>query len=112
ANSRIAASLFVVAVLYGLAHLYRNARDAAESRYSPQAALWLTANAITVTMLTSEITAYWHVHDLARGSASAAATSHLAREMMVSITWALYATILIIVGLRRNYAPIRYFAMI
>jgi uncharacterized membrane protein len=30
---------------------------------------------------------------------------------MLSITWAVYATILVIVGLFRKYAPIRYFAM-
>jgi len=30
---------------------------------------------------------------------------------MLSITWALYATLLIVVGLKRRYAPIRYFAM-
>jgi uncharacterized membrane protein len=30
---------------------------------------------------------------------------------MLSITWAVYATLLIIVGLRRKYAPIRYFAI-
>jgi uncharacterized membrane protein len=31
--------------------------------------------------------------------------------MMISITWAVYATLLIVVGLRRHYRPIRYFAM-
>jgi uncharacterized membrane protein len=34
-----------------------------------------------------------------------------AREMTLSLTWAVYATILVIVGLVRRYAPIRYFAM-
>jgi uncharacterized membrane protein len=34
-----------------------------------------------------------------------------AREMTLSLTWAVYATILVIVGLMRRYAPIRYFAM-
>jgi uncharacterized membrane protein len=36
---------------------------------------------------------------------------HFAREMTLSLTWAVYATILAIVGLIRKYAPIRYFAM-
>ena len=66
---------------------------------------------LTLTLLTSEITAYWQVHDVRQVSASAAADSHFAREMMLSVTWAVYATLLIVVGLRKRYAPIRYFAM-
>lgn len=31
--------------------------------------------------------------------------------MMLSVTWAAYATILIVAGLKRAYAPIRYFGM-
>jgi uncharacterized membrane protein len=31
--------------------------------------------------------------------------------MMLSITWAAYATLLVVVGLMKRYAPIRYFAM-
>jgi uncharacterized membrane protein len=65
-----------------------------------------------VTLLTSEITAFWHVRDLGhRVAASAASTNHFARELMLSITWAVYATGLIMAGIRRNYAPIRYFAI-
>ena len=111
ANARVMASLVIVAMLYGLASLYRTADDVMEQRYAPSTVLWLVANALTLTLLTSEITAYWHVHDMRHLSAYASATSHFAREMMLSITWAVYATVLILVGLRRNYAPIRYFAM-
>ena len=32
-------------------------------------------------------------------------------RMMLSVTWAVYATVLIVVGLWKRYAPIRYFAM-
>ena len=111
ANVRVMASLVIVAILYGLANLYRTADDVMEQRYAPSTVLWLVANALTLTLLTGEITAYWHVHDMRHLSAYASATSHFAREMMLSITWAVYATVLILVGLRRNYAPIRYFAM-
>jgi len=111
ANPRVVASVCVVAVLYGLARLYQTTSDVAESRYAPQAVLLLAANAVTVTLLTSEITAYWQLRDASHVSDSAAVSSHLAREMMVSITWALYATLLIVVGLKKHYAPIRYFAM-
>src|SRR5262249_58155552 len=49
--------------------------------------------------------------DVQRLSVAGAANSHFAREMMLSMTWAAYATLLIVVGLRKHYVPIRYFAM-
>jgi uncharacterized membrane protein len=111
ANARVVASVVVVALLYGLARLYRDAGETLEARYAPHTILWLLANAVTLTLLTSEITAYWQVHDMQHVSAFASADSHFAREMMLSVTWALYATLLIVVGLKKKYAPIRYFAM-
>jgi uncharacterized membrane protein len=30
---------------------------------------------------------------------------------MLSLTWALYATVLIVIGIRKEYAPVRYFAI-
>ena len=30
---------------------------------------------------------------------------------MLSVSWALYATVLIVAGMRKRYAPIRYFAI-
>jgi hypothetical protein len=111
ANARVVASVSVVALLYGLARLYQKAGEAYEARYAPHTVLWLLANALTLTLFTSEITAYWQVHDVRRVSELASANSHFAREMMLSVTWALYATILIVVGLKKGYAPIRYFAI-
>ena len=32
--------------------------------------------------------------------------------MMLSVTWAIYATGLIIAGLKKQYAPIRYLAIV
>jgi uncharacterized membrane protein len=110
-NGRVLTSVVVIAVLYGLAHVYSLAVDPEEGRSSPATALRLVANALTITLLTSEITAYWHVFDARQVSRSASSDMHFAREMMLSITWAVYATILVIVGLFRKYAPIRYFAM-
>jgi uncharacterized membrane protein len=112
ANARVMTSVLVIAVLYGLARLYsKDDSDPEEGRRTPAMALRLVANALTLTLLTSEITAYWHVFDARQLSRSASADMHFAREMMLSITWAVYATILVIVGLIRKYAPIRYFAM-
>jgi uncharacterized membrane protein len=110
-NARFIASVIVVALLYGLARLYQGAGEALEARYGPHTILWLMANALTLTLLTGEITAYWQVRDILHVSALASANSEFAREMMLSVTWALYATLLIVVGLKKKYAPIRYFAM-
>jgi uncharacterized membrane protein len=112
ANARVMASIVMIAIVYGLASLYRQIVDPDDRQSTVATVLWLAANVLTLTLLTSEITAYWHVHDLRHVSTVTAADSHFAREMMLSITWAAYATLLIVVGLRRRYAPIRYFAMI
>jgi uncharacterized membrane protein len=121
ANARVMTSIVVIAVLYGLAHLYngdaakdlpdRAGNDPEEGRAMPATVLRLVANILTLTLLTSEITAYWHVFDARHTSESASTNMQFAREMMLSITWAVYATVLVIVGLIRKYAPIRYFAM-
>ncbi len=68
--------------------------------------LLLAAHALTVTTLTSEINAYGFAATHGR------ATGRLAREMMLSVTWAVYGTILIVAGFRKRYAPLRYFAMV
>ena len=47
-----------------LARLYRNAGETLEARYAPRTVLWLLANVLTMTLLTSEITGYWHANDL------------------------------------------------
>ena len=36
---------------------------------------------------------------------------HLAREMTLSVAWAVYATLLVVAGFRKRYPPIRYFAI-
>jgi predicted membrane protein DUF2339 len=110
ANARVMASIVLIALLYGLAHLYRGA-DVVERQLAASTILSLVANALTLTLATSEITAYWRVHDLHTPSTYTGLTSHFAREVMLSITWAVYALVLVVVGLWRGYAPIRYFAM-
>jgi uncharacterized membrane protein len=108
-NPRFIASVIVVALLYGLAYLYR--RQPADQVLRPRTVLLFLANALTLVLLTAEITAFWQVRDVARLSPNASTEGHFAREMMLSVTWALYAMGLIIVGFRKQYAPIRYFAI-
>jgi uncharacterized membrane protein len=106
ANPRVVASAIVIACLYGLAALY--GRDGGASRFSINArrVLVVGANALTLLLFTREITAFW---DQAPVPASAS-SGRFAREAMLSTTWAAYATALIVAGIKRNYAPIRYFA--
>ena len=112
ANVRVVASLFVVVLICGLARLYRRQDEVLDGAWHPVTVLLVAANAIGLALLTNEITAYWSVQDGIRLSISTPARdSHLAREMMISITWASYATALVVAGIRKQYAPIRYFAM-
>jgi uncharacterized membrane protein len=110
-NSRGLSGLFVIALTYLLAYLHQQYDRESAQESTPVAILAITASMLTLSLLTSEINAYWHVYDTRHTSASVSATMRFAREMMLSITWAVYATILAIVGLVRKYAPIRYFAM-
>jgi uncharacterized membrane protein len=105
-NWRAACGLFVIALTYLLAWLHR--ASPAGSMPGATAAFVVAANVLTVMLLTNEIGAYWRVRELiATGT-----TQQLARQLMLSITWAVYATVLIVVGLIRRYAPIRYLAMV
>jgi len=105
ANARLVASVVVVALVYALAARYREA-GAIDAALHPRALLLLAANALTLLFLTSEIFAYWSVNDAIRGFGEA----QFARGMLLSITWAAYATGLVVVGIRKQYAPIRYLA--
>jgi uncharacterized membrane protein len=111
-NGRATAGALAVSTLYALAFLHRRRGDQVALLEASLALLTTGASLLTLTFLTSEITAYWHVHDLqATSPALWPANGHFAREMMLSITWAAYATLLVVVGLKRKYAPIRYFAI-
>ena len=98
-NSRALSAMFVMALCYVLAWLHRRDPDAPERDTAIGLSL-IVAQCLGLGILTSEINAYWRERQ-----------DHLAQEAMVSVTWALYATVLIVIGLRRHYAPIRYFAM-
>jgi uncharacterized membrane protein len=111
ANARVAAGIVVIVLLYALAFLYRGTGSTTDAGFHPFTALLLAASVITLSLFTSEITAYWHVRDLGLASQATSADSAFAREMMLSVTWAAYATLLIVAGLKKHFAPIRYFAM-
>jgi uncharacterized membrane protein len=98
-NPHAAAAAAIAALSYVLAWLhYRD--PAAPDRTLAIGLALIVAQVATLALLTSEIHAYWSLRE---GS--------FARQMMVSVTWGVYATALIVIGLWRGYAPIRYFAI-
>jgi uncharacterized membrane protein len=106
ANFRFTATAILVAALYWLAWLAR--QDSSRGASLVRAALILAANGFTLLFLTSETAAFWHLQDASR---AVSAENQLARGAMQSVMWATYATGAIVVGIRRRYAPVRYFAM-
>jgi uncharacterized membrane protein len=98
-NPRAASALLVVALCYGVAWLHRRVREAASRGLAIGAGV-VAAQIVTLVLLTSEIHAFWAMREGA-----------FTRELMVSVTWAVYATLLIVVGLQRRYPLVRYFAI-
>jgi uncharacterized membrane protein len=110
-NARGFTGVFIITLTYGLAWLHKRYREGAPQSSVDIAAFVIVASVLTLSVLTSEINAFWHVYDPGRPSTFASMSIRFAREMTLSLTWAVYATTLVIVGLLRKYAPIRYFAM-
>ena len=98
-NRRASASLFVTALTYVLAWRHHR-RLGTRDKAGDVAVLLVLANALTLTLLTSEITAFCQF----RGTS--------ARELALSLTWVTYATALALVGMRKQYAPIRHMAIV
>ena len=107
-NQRAALGLFVTGVLGLIAwwHL-RTAASADRHRGFAVAAAVVGANLTMLVTLSTEINAFWEV----RASVIPSGRAELARQMMLSATWAAYAAALTAVGIRRRYPPIRYLAI-
>jgi uncharacterized membrane protein len=98
-NPRTACATLVIGLCYLLAWVsWRDPVSA--SRNAGVGAALLTAQMVTLVALTSEINTFWAIRN-----------GRLERELMLSVTWGLYATVLVVVGLARGYAPLRYFAI-
>ena len=105
ANTRAVSGLLLVVLLYLLARLQVRQREDPSWGRLERAVMILGASALTIAVITTEIRAYWAVQALSGD------TTDVAREAMLSAAWALYAAGAIAVGIRRHYAPIRYFAI-
>ena len=109
-NRRALLGLFVAGAAAFVAWLHR--REAAQGvpwREPAVAAAAVAANVLLLFTLSMEIHAFW---ELRRGVERFAANAQFAGQMMMSATWAAYAAALTAAGIRRQYAPIRYLALV
>jgi uncharacterized membrane protein len=105
-NARVGATLVIVAVCYVLALLHQRYGEQMSDRAGPEiAALYVLGNVITIALLTTEISFYWRMRE------DTDAAARLARSASISVAWAVYGTALIVVGIVRRYAPVRYLAI-
>ncbi len=100
-NRRAGCGAFLVALAYATAWIHHR-RDGSQAHAFEVGLALVTAQVLTLSLLTSEIRAYWAL------GAPPGGTGRFGRELMLSITWAVYATGLIVAGIRQRYAPIRY----
>src|SRR5215208_7111476 len=94
-NARALTGLYLVALAYFAA--WNSARQ-------ERAILIVAASMLTVIVLSMEIVSFWSVR-------SERPDALVAREMMLSASWVIYAAVLVVLGMRNKYAPVRYFAI-
>jgi uncharacterized membrane protein len=105
-NPRAGATLTIVAVAYAMSFFLRRTLGAEQARASREyAGLLVGANVLTLMLVSAEINSYWHLRAIDDATASLSLLASL------SVAWAAYGTALVIVGIRRRYAPLRYLAI-
>jgi uncharacterized membrane protein len=105
-NARVGATLLIVAVCYVLAYLHERYGGEMPDGGGPEtAALYVLGNVLTLVLVTTEIIFYWRMRE------ATDAAARLARSASISVAWAVYGTALIVVGIVRRYAPVRYLAI-
>jgi hypothetical protein len=113
-NARALASALVIALLSWLA--WQLTKDAeSESYTSARDVLIVVANILAIITLSAEIHALFVGSELDARVAQQpweAVDARLAEQVTLSVTWALYAVVLIAVGMRRQYAPARYMGIV
>jgi len=99
-NGRAATGMFAVLILYGLAALHRRLGAHVKELPVNLAVLITTASLLSLSLLTSEIDAFW----VARGAAD---VWSIAREGMQAIAWAGVGGFLVWQGLSNRRAWVR-----
>jgi uncharacterized membrane protein len=102
-NTTFLLGAWIVALAYVSAWWHRRRAPGRDQRMI--AALVVGASVLTIILLSTENASFWNL----RGDTSADA--RFAERLWLSIIWALYAGVLIAVGFRRQYRPIRYTAI-
>lgn len=85
-----------------------------EVRNEARTALIVVANLLALAFVSAEIHAYFARQAFgasAGGELRAAADAGLMEQVTLSVTWALYAVVLVFVGIRQRFAPARYLAI-
>ena len=96
---------FVIAMLYLVAAVERAASRTSDRSSRERGVLLVTAHALTVVLISLEIVSFWQTRTLG------AVDADLARQLMLSSAWAIYAGAIIAIGMHRHSPPIRYFAI-
>jgi uncharacterized membrane protein len=125
-NTRAAATMFIVGLLYAVAWVHRRVDVPAEAgtyqtsgpgthvpaeagthRVSDTAIAIsiVAANVLTLLLISVEIHSFWDVRE-------SEPTAYLMRGVMLSLAWTLYGVAAIAIGIQRRYAPLRYFAIV
>ncbi len=97
--------LWLTGLLYVMAWAHHKAAPSLPYRRDSLATLLIAASIITTITLTAQSESYWQQ----QGGTSPDAT--FARGLTLSVLWAAYAGLLIVLGIRKRYPPIRYFAI-
>jgi uncharacterized membrane protein len=112
-NPRALATLLAIGGLAWLAWRIRH-DSAGEVRNEVRTTLIVLANLVALGFVSAEIHAFFAQRAFgasAGGELRAVADAGLMEQVTLSVTWALYAVVLVFVGIRRRFAPARYLAI-
>lgn len=102
-NPRALAALLVLGLLGWLA-VRMQSDEAPEVRGGPRDAVIVLTNLLALVLVSAEIHGFFQQR-------AAGTEASLAEQLTLSVSWALYAVVLIAVGISRQYVPARYFAI-
>jgi len=102
-NETLLLGLWLIALLYVMAWVHHKAQSL--TYRDNVAALLIAASTVTTIAMTVQSESYWQQQGATRPDAT------FARGLTLSVLWAAYAGLLIVLGIRKQYAPIRYFAI-
>ena len=110
-NARAFAAALVIALLAALAWRLRGEPPAAPGAGD---AVIVVANILGVALVSSEVQGYFDQRALdgdLLGESGLVIAATFAERAALSVSWALYALALVAIGIRRHYAPARYFGI-